>query len=364
MSRVALLAAGGTGGHLFPATALAEVLRERGWLAHLVTDRRGARHVDPTDDLPCTVLPAAGIAGRGLWLRVAALPILGVGAVRAVSLMRRRRPAVVVGFGGYASVPAGLAARVRQVPLILHEANAVLGRANRLLASKAHLLATTFRSVARIPAELRPHQVGLPVRAEFEELATTDYEPPGPGDAVRLVVTGGSQGARALGIIVPAALAATDAATRRRLEVLQQARREMVDAVRAAYRDAGIRATVVPFIDDMAGALRRAHLVVGRAGAATVTENSVAGRPAIYIPLPSSIDGHQAANARAAVAAGAAWVVEEAAGAEATAQLMARLLVAPGCLAGAAANARSVVPAGAARRLADLVEGAAEGGAR
>ena len=364
MSRVAVLAAGGTGGHLFPATALAEVLLERGWLAHVVTDRRGAHHIRSTEDVPCTVLPAAGIAGRGLWPQVVAMPILGLGAIRAVSLFRRRRPAVVVGFGGYASVPAGLAARVRKVPLILHEANAVLGRANRLLASTAHTLATTFSSVARIPRELQPRQVGLPVRPEFERLGAIDYEPPAPGSPVRLVVTGGSQGARAMGVVVPAALAAADAATRGRFRVLQQARQEMVDAVSAAYRDAGIQATVVPFIDDMAGALRQAHLVVGRAGAATVTENSVAGRPAIYIPLPSSIDGHQEANARAATATGAAWIVDEAGGAPALASLVTRLLAEPARLAGAADSTRCVVPSGAAGRLADLIEGALPGANR
>ncbi len=364
MTRTVILAAGGTAGHLFPALALAEVLRERGWQIRLLTDHRGAGHVPDAAGVPCTVVPAAGIAGRNPWSRVQALSLLGLGAVRAVAVFRRCRPAVVVGFGGYASVPSGLAARVRRIPLILHEANAVLGRANRMLAARAHTLATTFRSVAGAPARPPVRQVGLPVRRAFEDLAGVPYDPPGPEGPVRLVVTGGSQGSRALGGIVPAALAGAAGALRQRVEVVQQARPEAVAAAAAAYRSAGIRSTVVPFIKDMAGALRSAHLVVGRAGAATVAESAVAGRPAVYVPLPSAIDGHQAANAAAAAASGAAWVVDEAAGAAAMRALLERLLAAPEALAAAAAAARAVVPAGAAGKLAELVESAGRSGGR
>ncbi len=357
-----MLAAGGTGGHLFPAIALAKALSERGWRTHLVTDRRGAQHVRPESRLPCSVIPAAGVAGRGLWASAIALPVLGMGVLDAIRLLHRRRPAVVVGFGGYASVPTGLAARIRRIPLVLHEANAVLGRANRLLASRAHTLATTFRRVANVPDRVRSKQVGLPVREVFERLSPADYCPPSESGPVRLVVTGGSQGARALGTIVPAALAAIGEETRSRLDVLQQARQEMLEEVRAAYRAAGIRASVVSFIEDMAGALSGAHLVIGRAGAATVTENSVAGRPAIYIPLPSSIDGHQQANAAATVAVEAAWVVPELEGAKGLTDLVSQLLESPERLAAAASKTPQVVPADAAARLADLVECVAQGG--
>lgn len=356
-----MLAAGGTGGHLFPAIALAAALSERGWRTHLVTDRRGAQHVRTESRLSCSVLPAAGVAGRGLWASATALPVLGLGVIGAIRLLHRRRPAVVVGFGGYASVPAGIAARIRRVPLVLHEANAVLGRANRMLASRAHTLATTFRRVANVPDRVRAKQVGLPVREGFERLLPAGYQPPSESGPIRIVVTGGSQGARALGTIVPAALAAISAETRSRLDVLQQARQEMHEEVRAAYRAAGIRASVLSFIEDMAGALSSAHLVIGRAGAATVTENSVAGRPAIYIPLPSSIDGHQQANAAAAVAVEAAWVMPESDGAEGLADLVSQLLGSRERLAAAALRAPQVVPADAAAKLADLVECAVRG---
>ncbi len=364
MSRRVVVAAGGTGGHLFPAAALAEVLRDRGWTARLLTDRRGAARRPPSAGVPCTVLPAAGMVGRSLGSRILAVPVLAAGAIRAVLEFRRDRPAVVVGFGGYASVPAGLAARVRRIPLVLHEANAVLGRANRMLAPHAQALATAFGSVAGVPPGRQPHQVGLPVRAAFERLAAVPYRPPRADGPVRLVVTGGSQGSRALDTIVPAALVAACAPLRRRFDVVQQVRRERAVAVEAAYRAAGIRSSVVPFVEDLADALHAAHLVIGRAGAATVAETAVAGRPAVYLPLPSAADGHQAANARAAAAAGAAWTVDESAGAPAVGALLAQVLAAPARLAAAAAAARRLMPDGAAGRLADLVEDASRGEGR
>ncbi len=363
MTRLAILAAGGTGGHLLPATALAETLRERGWLPHFVTDRRALPHFRADVELPLTILPAAGLADRSVWERAKAIPVLGLGALQALLLQRRKRPAVVIGFGGYASLPAGVAAWLGRVPLIVHEANAVLGRANRFLASRANALAATFPNPAGLPAGVRASRVGLPIRAEFEDLASVAYVPPSADSAIRIVVTGGSQGARALGIMVPEALAGLPGSVRQRLEVLQQARPEMMDDVEDTYRVAGIRATVVPFIDELATALRDAHLIVCRAGAATVAENSVAGRPAVYIPLPTSIDGHQDANAGAATAVEAAWVVAEKRGPKALGELVGTLLTAPERLAAAADNARRVVPAGAAGRLADLIEDATQGSA-
>lgn len=365
MSPVAVLAAGGTGGHLFPAAALAEALAGRGWRPHLVTDRRGAAVAARGGAWRLSALPAAGLAGRGAAGRALALPLLAAGLARSLLLLRREAPAAVVGFGSYASVPPGLAAGLLRIPLLVHEANAVLGRANRLLARRARVLATAFRAVRGAPPACPRAHVGMPVRAGIEALGARAYRPPAAKGPARLLVTGGSQGARAVGRIVPAALARLDGALRARLDVLQQARPEDVDAVRAAYRDAGIRARVVPFVDDMAGALGRAHLALGRAGAATVAENAAAGRPAVYLPLPGAIDGHQDANAAAARRAGAGWVVREGPRAPGRlAALVGGLLAAPERLAGAARRAGALNPPGASGRLADLVVGLAGGGDR
>ncbi len=340
---------------MFPALALAGALSERGWTPHLVTDRRGMRVALDAGGYEVHVLPSAGIAGKSLVARAAAVPVLIAGTVFAFAALRRLSPAVMVGFGSYASLPAAFAARALRTPVLVHEANAVLGRANRLLARKARFLATAFRKVSRTPPECVAVHVGMPVRAGIEALGGKEYGPPQTDAPVRLVITGGSQGSRAVGRIIPAALKRLSPSMRSRLCVTQQVRPEEVDLVRKTYGEAEIQADVVPFIEDMAVALEGAHIAIGRAGAATVAECAVAGRPAIYVPLPDSIDNHQEANALAAEGAGAGWMVSEDENApERLAVLLSGLLGMPDLLGAAAHKGNNLNPPGAADRLAEL----------
>ncbi len=363
--RPVVIAAGGTGGHFFPAEALAEALLARGRRIALMTDARSAGLDSPEfANAERFVLPGAGIAGRGAMRAAGAAAALAAGTLRARGLLARLDAAVVVGFGGYPSVAPvlGAAALRRRPPVILHEQNAVLGRANRLLARRADLLALGFADTARVPANARRVVTGNPVRAPIRALADVAYLPPDAVSAVHLLVLGGSLGARVFSDVVPAALAALPAAARARLRVVQQARAEDVVRVQAAYAACGIAAEIAPFFTDIADRLAAAQLVIARAGASTVAELAVAGRPALLVPLPIAIDDHQAANAQALQAAGGAWMIRQP---EFTAgwlaARLAALFAAPETLAVAAAAARSVARRDAAAALADLVETVGEG---
>lgn len=297
MARPIVIAAGGTGGHFFPAEALAAALVARGERIALMTDaRRAAARSAVFDGHESFVIRGAGLAGRGL-LRAArgALGLAG-GTVQARGILARLNPAAVVGFGGYPAVAPVLAARSlgRRPAIVLHEQNAVAGRANRLLARVADRSAISFANTAGAPAGAV--LVGNPVRPALAALAGGAYVPPGDGPC-RVLVLGGSLGARVFSDIVPPALAAHP--QRDRLRVTQQCRAEDLERVRAAYARAGIAAELATFFDDVAALLTTAHLVITRAGASTVAELAVAGRPAILVPLPGAIDDHQSANARA-----------------------------------------------------------------
>ena len=359
MSAPIVIAAGGTGGHMFPAQALAVELAARGRELALVTDRRGAGFGDAIAGSAVFTVRAGKISGSSLprWLR--GLTDIAVGVVQARRLLRRLRPAGVIGFGSYASAPTVLAATQLGLPTMIHEQNAVLGRANRLLASRVRVIATAFAAPAQLcPADqAKAEHTGNPVRAAIAAIGEQPYPAPEPEATLELLVTGGSQGAEVMAEVVPVALAALPEALRRRLRVAQQCRAEDRARVSKTYEAAGIAADLETFFDDIPARLAVAQLVVARAGASTVAELTAAGRPAILVPYPLATDDHQLANARAVESAGAAWTMAQVGFTPVT--LAARIetfLVNPSRLTEAAAMARAVGMPGAAARLADLVE--------
>jgi UDP-N-acetylglucosamine--N-acetylmuramyl-(pentapeptide) pyrophosphoryl-undecaprenol N-acetylglucosamine transferase len=353
-----VIAAGGTGGHFFPAEALATELIARGRRVALMTDARSGGLQSPVfAGLEQFVISGAGIAGRGFVRAGKAAVALAAGVLQARAILSRIHAGAVVGFGGYPSVAPVMAARLmRNRPtVILHEQNAVLGRANRHLARRADMLALSFAATERVPASVKTVVTGNPVRPAIAALAAVPYAP--PTDTLRLLVLGGSLGARVFSDIVPPALAGLPDALRSRLSVVQQCRAEDLDRVDDAYESAGIEAELAAFFPDVAGRLADAHLVIARAGASTVAELAVAGRPAILVPLPGAIDDHQAANARALTEArGASTIAQSACSPDALGERLAALFDAPDMLAHAARAAHTIACPDATARLADLVE--------
>ena len=300
--RPIVIAAGGTGGHFFPAEALAAELAARGHRIALMTDARsGGERSKVFQGRDAFVLQGAGIAGRGLRRGVQAGLALASGTAQARAILSGLDAAAIVGFGGYPSVPPVLASRLlrRRPRVILHEQNAVLGRANRLLARLADGLALGVAETRRLPRRPPSTVTGNPVRPEIAALAGLPYLPPEPDGPVRLLVTGGSQGARVFSQALPAAIGLLPAGLRARLRLTQQCRPEDLERVRAAYAEAGIQAELSPFFADMAQRLAAADFVIARAGASTVAELAIAGRPALLVPFPHAIDNHQLDNARA-----------------------------------------------------------------
>ena len=302
-------------------------------------------------------IAAAGLAGTGIAARARGVCSLALGYLQARRILRMILPAAVVGFGGYASVPAVLAAQRSGRPSVIHEQNAVLGRANRLLARRADAIATSFERVSALPAtRARITLTGNPVRPAIAALADRPYLAPAPQAPFAILVLGGSLGARVFASVVPAAIAALDPALRQRIRLVQQCRRENLDATRAAYDALGMTVELAPFFDDVPQRLAAAHLVIARAGASTVAELAAAGRPALLVPYPHATDDHQTANAAALVSAGAAWLLPETEFTEAAlAGRIAGWMNDPAPLATAAQRARSLGRLDAADRLADLV---------
>jgi UDP-N-acetylglucosamine--N-acetylmuramyl-(pentapeptide) pyrophosphoryl-undecaprenol N-acetylglucosamine transferase len=310
--RPIVVAAGGTGGHLFPAAALSHVLAARGFEVHLVTDERAAQY---SGDFPAYAIhkvDAASPSGGSALTRACAVLSLIRGTFAARELMKQVQPCAVVGFGGYPAVPPILAAAQLGVPTLLHEGNAVIGRANRFLASRVDAIAKSFSKLGglRKPLEAKMHLTGNPVRPQVIEAANIAF-PDFSGGKLRLLVTGGSQGARVFSDIVPSAIALMPEGARQRLIIVQQARAEDEERVREAYRQLGVEAEVKPYFPDLPLRIAQAHLVIARAGASTLSELAVIGRPAILVPLPHSLDQDQAANANEFAATGAAVILDQ-----------------------------------------------------
>ncbi|MGZ8361719.1 MAG: UDP-N-acetylglucosamine--N-acetylmuramyl-(pentapeptide) pyrophosphoryl-undecaprenol N-acetylglucosamine transferase, partial [Allosphingosinicella sp.] len=335
-----------------------EELMLRGHRVALVTDDRGARIPGLFDKVQVHILPAGRLAGGPLgWLR-AGRAIL-TGRAMALRLYETFRPSAVIGFGGYPAFPALLAARHDRVPTLIHEQNAVLGRVNRLVASRVDAIATAYDRIERLPggAQGKVELVGNPVRDEIIALRDQPFPPLGPEGIFRLMVIGGSQGAAILSEVVPGGLALLPEHFRRRLQVTQQCRAEDIEQVRARYAELGVPADLATYFPDVPERLGWSHLVIARAGASTIAELTAAGRPAILIPLPSATDDHQTANAREmARAGGARMIPQEKFTAIELAKQMQKLALDPDALANAAARARAVGRPDAARALADLVE--------
>ncbi|HEX3500463.1 MAG TPA: undecaprenyldiphospho-muramoylpentapeptide beta-N-acetylglucosaminyltransferase [Stellaceae bacterium] len=352
-----VLAAGGTGGHMFPAEALAAELVARGRAVALVTDRRGQSFGDRVPGV-ATHRIRAGRFDAGLLGKVVGIAELILGIAQAAIKLRALAPAAVIGFGGYPSVPTVLAAARLGIPSLIHEQNALLGRANRFLAPRVRRIALSFAATAGLaPAErARASETGNPVRPAIAAQRERAYAAPTADGAIELVVTGGSQGARIFSEITPAALSRLPAPLRARLRLSQQVRPEDLAAVRAAYAASGVAAELASFFEDVPARLARAQLVIARAGASTVAELTTVGRPALLIPYPHAADDHQSANARAFAASGAGWTMAQP---DFTADNLARFLTetlaAPERLAGAAAAAKALGRPLAARSLADLV---------
>jgi UDP-N-acetylglucosamine--N-acetylmuramyl-(pentapeptide) pyrophosphoryl-undecaprenol N-acetylglucosamine transferase len=353
-----VLAAGGSGGHVFPAEALAAELAARGCRLALVTDRRGDAFSGPTEAVETYRIRARGVAGKGVLARLRSVPELAFGTLQARRLLRRLAPDVAVGFGGYASVPTMLAAAFAGVPTVIHEQNALLGRANRFLAPKVARIATSFAQVRGLPAEVatRVSHTGMPVRPAITAMRDAPYPRFAADAAISLLVLGGSQGAHVFSQIVPAALGRLGEALRRRLRITQQCRPEDMEATRRAYAGLGLEAELAPFFDDLPGRLAAAHLLIGRAGASTITEITAVGRPAVLVPYPFAVDDHQSANAHAIDEAGAGWLMPETAFTpEALLARLEELFGLPATLEKAAARARAAGRPDAAARLADVV---------
>ena len=309
-----MLAAGGTGGHLFPAEALARALVRQGHAVVLVTDPRGGAFGAKLPQVPVHRISARQL-GPGLLGRLLGAWALAIGFLEARRLLGRLKPAVVVGFGGYPSLPTVRAAASAGVPCLLHEQNSRLGRANRWLAARARIIASSFPRLRGLPPGVGTPVVltGNPVRAEVLARARAPYHPPGRGGPIRLLVFGGSQGARVFSRVVPDAFKALPSAVKRRLEVTQQCRPEDLDQARAAYAASGVRVALDAFFADLPDRMSGSHLIVARAGASTIAELAVIGRPSILVPYPHAMDDHQSLNAERFAEAGGCWVIAEAA---------------------------------------------------
>lgn len=353
---LALIAAGGTGGHMFPAQALAELLLAQGWRVKLSTDDRGARYAGGFPEaVERQVVRSATTARGGLSGKLAAPFKIAAGVLAARRAFRRDRPSVVIGFGGYPTIPALSAAHLMGLPRMIHEQNGVMGRVNRLFAARVHRVACgTWPTI--LPQGITGQHVGNPVRGAVLDHAASPYLAPGEG-TLNVLVIGGSQGARVLSQVVPAAIAALPADLRARLQVSHQARPEDADHVTAAYAAAGIAAEVQPFFADVPDRIAAAHLVVSRSGASSLADITVIGRPAILIPFAAATGDHQTANAQALADAGAAHVHPESVlDADSLTRDIRAILTDPAQATAMAQAALTLARPDAARRLYDLVE--------
>jgi len=353
-----LVAAGGTGGHLFPAEALAAALAKRNIAVGLLTDARAAKHAGAFAPDRVHVVPSATFRGRDPISLARTASLLGYGLLKAYTILPRLDPAVVVGFGGYPTVPPLFAASLRGIPTVIHEQNAVMGRANKFLAPRMRAIATGFAGVPRDNPVLlaKATHTGNPVRPAVIAVAATPYPAPAEGGTLKLLVFGGSQGARVMADIVPLAVECMEPRLRTRLAVVQQTRDEDMQRVRDIYARLQVSAELAPFFKDLPARIAASHLIIGRSGASTVAELAAIGRPGILVPLPHALDQDQHANAGFLMDAGGAIRISQADFTpERLAQEIAALADAPGRLTAMAAAAKSAGILDAGDRLADLV---------
>ena len=358
IKRPVYLAAGGTGGHIFPALAVAETLQQRGHQTHLFTDRRGARLLEGTPELPAKlhVIAAASPFQKGFLRRAVAATKLAIGAFTSLGHLLVKRPALIIGFGGYPSFAPLLAGRLLGIPILLHEQNAFLGRANYMLAKFADALALSWPNTKNLPADIAHELTGIPVRQAFFDAAETPYRLDST-TTVNLTILGGSQGASILGSLVPDAIAMLEEPLRQRLHIHQQARPEQIDLLPKRYADLGVTAQLRPFFSDVPQLLGNSHLVICRAGASSVAELAAIGRPALLLPLPNAMDDHQRVNALQMQDVGGGICLDETSvSAAALATRLIQLFDAPKTLSQMAKSARSLASPDAAKLIAALAE--------
>ncbi len=304
-----VLTAGGTGGHVFPAEALARELTAAGTKVTFITDRRGNSFSGCFPESKEYRVFAGAYAGKPFLKKFWALFLMGIGILQSILILSKIKPNAVVGFGGYAAFPASFAAGILKIPLILHEQNSVLGGANRVLGKRAALIATTFPDVERIPEGVKTEYTGVPVRPEILAVRAQSYQP--AGETFNLLIFGGSQGASLFSRVIPPALVQLPEEIKKRLRIVQQCRTEDLPAVRQAYDGSGLTVDLAPFFTDMADRLARAHFVICRAGASSIAELSTAGRPALIVPILRSPDSHQLKNALFIAKNNGAFLCEE-----------------------------------------------------
>lgn len=351
---IAVVTTGGSGGHIFPAEAISAALVKKGFDVVFVTDKRGNAFAG-LEGIKTVRLMAESVMGRSIFGKIRGLFMLYCGAIQALFLLRKLKPAVVVGVGGYASLPAVVAAHLWHIPVVLHEQNAVLGRVNRILGPNAKLILTSFNPTALVPKQVRSVLVGLPVRASVLEKQNAPY--PLMNKGFQLLIFGGSQGAAFFSKKLPQALVLLPEKVRARLSIVAQVRAEDMAVAEDFYKDKGFKSvTLKSFFDNMPELIVSSHLIIGRAGASTVTEAALIGRPAILIPLPSAADNHQFENAHQFCDAGAGWLIKESDfEIEPFAARLAHLMEEPDLLYHAASSAYSIANPTAAEKSADLI---------
>ena len=357
-----ILAAGGTGGHMFPAQALAEEMLSRGWRVKLSSDSRGLRYAGGfPEEVPRRALSAATFSRGGIKAKLAAPFQIGWGVMEAIRWFSHDRPAVVAGFGGYPALPALSAGIYHKVPRLIHEQNGVLGRVNRLFGGRVDALTCGVYPVTNAPKGAKLIDMGNPIRDAVRGAMATPYAPPGDDGPINLLVFGGSQGASVFAELIPTAIAALPLGMRDRIRLTQQVRPVEMAATSAVYKSGGIDAELAEFFADMPRRLAEAHLVICRSGASTVSELTAIGRPSILVPYPSAMDDHQTANAKPLADAGAAELTPEAGlTGEILAERIRAVLEDPARAAAMAAAARDLGRPDAGKSLADLVESLAK----
>jgi len=353
-----VLSAGGTGGHLFPAQAVAAELMKRGRKIVVMTDARGTQYPTYFPGAAIEIVPSAAFSDRSIFGLITAPFEIVAGIIVATFKLARARPAAVVGFGGYPSLPVMIAACLVRFPTVIVAPDAVLGRANRTVANYVRAIAGGFPLKRFLPKDMsKVVYTGNPVRPEVVAQKNAPYDTPTANGPLRLLVFGGSQGARALSEIVPAAIALLSAEMRARLDVVQQCRPEDLEAVRLSYKNSGVIAELAPFFNDLPARMAKAHLVIGRSGAGTVAELMVIGRPAILVPLPHALDDNQTPNADALADVGGGWrVAQRDLKPQKLAEMLQLAFASPEDLARRAAAAHAAGKPDAAARLADLVD--------
>ena len=349
-----IVTTGGSGGHIFPAEAITKSLLDKGARVAFLTDRRG-QSFQGLHGVPVYRLLARSVTGRSVFGKIWALFTLYLGTIQAVFYLYKIRPDAIVGGGGYASIPTVMACHLARIPVILHEQNAVLGRANRILARGSRFIGTSFKPTQRVPENVPQIQVGLPVRSAVLAYRNASY--PNLKHTFHLLIFGGSQGARFFSRRLPEALLKLPAEVRAKIDLVQQVRSEDLETAHQFYDKAGFKKlTLKPFFTDMPEQLAKAHLVIGRGGAGTLTELMVVGRPGIIVPLPTAADNHQYENAKQFCDTGAGWLVQEADYNPASfAEQLEDLIQNPDKLRQAAEQAGKLYPENAADKMAEAV---------